>query len=436
MTKKLSLNKLANRTEISTGQSIWFRLVRVLWFICALVALGVILAALPVYGIGILEGSSFSQTDVSSSFDLIMNLVIGLASLFAAFISLFLAIVLFWQKADDIMTLSLSFFLLIYSFTLAGPLEILLDFYDLPAEIAMLGQTFLLTVPVMAFTFLFPNSRFVPGWTRWALLIGVIVTPLLLLAPIDQWYSSPSPILYFVFFFHGVIFILGVYAQVFRYRNVSSPGEKQQTKWVLYGFMLYLVLLIISSAIFVRTSNLPPGEPQPWWSALGSALWMLTLSIMPVSIFISIQRYRLWDIDLIIRRTLIYGALTLLLALVYFSSVVLLQQAFRALTGQDSPVAIVISTLMIAALFNPLRERLQGAIDRRFYRRKYDAQQALAAFAATARDEVEMEQLTEHLLSVVQETMQPEQTSLWLAEKQRVTFKRPNEIYRSYIWIN
>jgi hypothetical protein len=211
-----------------------------------------------------------------------------------------------------------------------------------------------------------------------------------------------------------VIFILGVYSQIFRYRNVSSSGERQQTKWVLYGFLLYLVLLMISSAIFVRTSNLPPGEPQPWWSALGSVLWVLTLSIMPIAIFISIQRYRLWEIDLIIRRTLIYGALTLLLALVYFASVVLLQQGFRALTGQDSPIAIVISTLMIAAIFNPLRRRVQDTIDHRFYRRKYDAQQALAAFAATARDEVELDQLTEQLLSVVQESMQPERASLWL----------------------
>ncbi|GAH34212.1 unnamed protein product, partial [marine sediment metagenome] len=128
----------------------------------------------------------------------------------------------------------------------------------------------------------------------------------------------------------------------------------------------------------------------------------------------SILRYRLWDIDILIRRTLVYAVLTALLLILYFGSVVLLQQFFRALTGQDSPIVIVISTLVIAALFSPLRNRVQNIIDRRFYRRKFDAQQALAAFAATARDEVDLDHLQVELVSIVQETMQPEQVSLWL----------------------
>ncbi|GAH01973.1 unnamed protein product, partial [marine sediment metagenome] len=202
--------------------------------------------------------------------------------------------------------------------------------------------------------------------------------------------------------------IIAFFGQVYRYRRISTPEQRQQTKWVLYSLAVILLSLPI---ITILTPLFLPPDVQ---TLLEFHLGFLVAIIIPLSIGVSILRYRLWDIDLIIRRTLIYGVLSLLLVLLFFSGVVLLQQAFRAFTGQDSPVAIVISTLAIAALFNPLRGRVQEVIDRRFYRRKYDAQKALAEFAATARDEVELEQLTEQLLNVVQETMQPEQVNLWL----------------------
>lgn len=141
----------------------------------------------------------------------------------------------------------------------------------------------------------------------------------------------------------------------------------------------------------------------------------LSLVAFPVAMVIAILRYHLYDIDLIIRRTLIYALLTALLALVYLGSVVVLQQVFVTPTGaQQNEIVTVTSMLAIAALFVPLRNRVQNVIDRRFYRRKYDAQQILARFAATARDEVELEKLTGELLNVVSETMQPAHVSLWL----------------------
>jgi hypothetical protein len=144
------------------------------------------------------------------------------------------------------------------------------------------------------------------------------------------------------------------------------------------------------------------------------------LAVSPVFIFfpatmvISMMRYRLWDIDLLIRRTVTYGLVTALLAFVYFGGIIVTQAIFHSLTATESPIAIVFSTLLIAALFNPLRTRIQAFIDRRFYRQKYDAQQVLAQFAQTARDEVDMEALQAEMLQVIQQTMQPQNLSIWL----------------------
>ena len=142
--------------------------------------------------------------------------------------------------------------------------------------------------------------------------------------------------------------------------------------------------------------------------------FLIAAALIPLSMGLAILRYRLWDIDIIIRKTLIYGALTGLLALVYFGSVVLLQALFEAITGQRSPVVIVVSTLLIAALFAPLRRRVQSGIDRRFFRQKYNAQRVLAQFAQTARDEVELEAFTAEVIRVARETVQPESASIWL----------------------
>lgn len=197
-------------------------------------------------------------------------------------------------------------------------------------------------------------------------------------------------------------------------RLIRSRGvERQQIKWIVYAAAFLPPAFIL---IFM-------GGPQ---QAQGMSLMMLTGAFFGVTASIGITiasaiaifRYRLWDIDIIIRRTLVYGLLTSALALIYFLSIVLLQQLFQASTGQQSPVAIVISTLIIAALFNPLRGRLQAFIDRRFYRRKYDAEKILSQFAAALQNEVDINALTQNLLTVVQETMEPEGLSLWLIDQE------------------
>jgi hypothetical protein len=191
-----------------------------------------------------------------------------------------------------------------------------------------------------------------------------------------------------------------LFAVIFRFRK-SRGVERLQMKWLVYtavtGILISLAFIIngIDNLIF-------------------DIIFLSLPTLLAITIGIAILRYHLWDIDLIIRRTLQYTLLTGLLVLVYFGSVVVLQSLVENLTGSQSPVVIVISTLAIAALFNPLRIRVQDFIDRRFFRKKYDAEQALAQFAAVSRDEVDMQKLTDALLDVVEETLQPEQASLWL----------------------
>jgi hypothetical protein len=202
-----------------------------------------------------------------------------------------------------------------------------------------------------------------------------------------------------------LLVVLCVVSLVMRFRRAGGV-EKHQIKWLLYACCLFALLYL---PLVVTQGNW-----EGVWAQIGDLLLNVGVIGFPIAIGIAILRYRLYDIDIIIRRTLVYGALTVLLALVYFGSVVLLQQLFRVATGQSSEIAIIISTLAIAALFVPLRRRVQEAFDRRFYRRRYDAAKVLAAFGAAARDEVELEKLTDRLLAVVEETMQPAQVSLWM----------------------
>ncbi len=191
-----------------------------------------------------------------------------------------------------------------------------------------------------------------------------------------------------------------------RYRRAGRT-ERQQMKWLYYAVGTALISVVVGIWI-----------PNAAAKGVSDFFYILFLFTVPMAIGIAILRYRLYDIDLIIRRTLVYGVVTAALATIYFGSVVLLQQLSAVLIGQQSPVIIVISTLLIAALFSPLRSRAQSFIDRRFYRAKYNAARTLTGFAKAARDEVDLDQLTAELLRVIEETMQPESISLWLRPRE------------------
>jgi hypothetical protein len=188
-----------------------------------------------------------------------------------------------------------------------------------------------------------------------------------------------------------------------RYRRATLT-ERQQLKWLLYAFGFVLAAFALNS-----------GTNAPLWAGV---IFDLAIITVPIAIGVAILRYRLWDIDILIRRTLVYSMLTALLALAYFGSVLVLQSAFQVITGASGGALVtVLSTLFIAALFGPVRGRVQRVIDRRFFRRKYDAARTLAAFGTQARDQVGLEQLSGDLMRVVDETMQPASVSLWVRDQ-------------------
>jgi hypothetical protein len=206
-----------------------------------------------------------------------------------------------------------------------------------------------------------------------------------------------------------------LFSQIYRYRRVFTFVERQQTKWFLFGLGLFFTGTVLS--LLIPDVSRASYFLQDFFNVL--------FLFFPITVAIAILRYQLFDIDQIIRRTLQYSVLTGLLGLVYFGSVVLLQGILGQTTGERSPLVLVLSTLLIAGLFAPLRGRIQTIIDRRFYRQKYDAAKVLADFARTARDETDINQLTGRLVEVVQETLQPEQVSLWLKPTEK---KKPGNL--------
>jgi len=284
----------------------------------------------------------------------------------------------------------------------------------------------LLIIPLLLIPLLFPNGRPpTPRW-RWVGVAAIAWAALfvLLAALAQQINAETTPNLVFdnpigvlgedmVERLVGV-WIVGLLALAVacavvlyvRYRRANET-ERQQIKWLLYACALFLV-------VFVGGFVSGLGGTASVGGYIWGVFFGLSVITIPAAIGIAILKYRLYDIDVVINRTLVYGSLTAMLIALYFGAIVLLQRVFVLLTGQQSTLAVVASTLTIAALFNPLRRGLQGFVDRRFYRRKYDARKTLEAFSAKLRDETDLDALSGDLTIVVRETMQPAHVSLWL----------------------
>ncbi len=340
----------------------------------------------------------------------------------ATLVFLLLGAVIFWRKANSWMGLFVSFFLLNFgslglstthsNSLLAVP----------PTPVDVLAYSIAQPLSILAylclgfFFFTFPDGRLVPRWS-WMLISLWIVNFVFWTVPANLPFNIlnwPGVLQYSWLF---LVFGGSVATQVYRYLRVASPVQRQQIKWLIYGFVPVLILAVCFQLVLLLFPALnSPGSLLP---VVTEPLFRFYYLPIPICVGIALLRYRLWDIDRIINRTLVYGLLTAILLLIYLVLVFAGQALLVRLIGQSNAVVLVGSTLIVAALFQPLRHRLQRIIDRRFYRSKYDAAKIVASYSATLRNEVDLEQLREELVAVVQETMQPAHVSLWLHQPER-----------------
>src|SRR5713101_6232157 len=408
-------------------QGRWLLLARGAWLVVVLLTLGIFFASLPEYvaqlqtpcagvctylqlsaeQVEMLKGFGFSPGDYAT-YTITLTLAIMVACLVVSTL-------IVWRRSDDRMALLVALMLVTF-----GPIYVTSSVLtSSPLQIPNECLYFLAFSLLVLVFLLFPSGQFVPRWTRWTLVVSLAVQ-----VPITFFPDAPFTLtilgdsLGYYMLLGETMILVGV--QLYRYRRVSSLLERQQTKWVVFGMALPITIYIggtVLYLIFPVFADYSSLYGAPYQLALNTISTCIIL-LIPLSFGFAILRSRLWEIDVLINCTLVYGTLTVILTGVYVGLVIGLQALLRGIISQDNGVAIVISTLAIYFMFQPLRRRIQQVIDRRFYRRKYDAARTLAQFSATLRNEVDLQQLRESLVAVVEETMQPAHVSLWVRPTQ------------------
>jgi len=348
------------------------------WVVTAVLAWGVLLASLSGYSVW-LQG----ENPITPGPDPVNGFYVlgGVTSLACALVSLGLGFLLFLRKRNEPMALFVSFYVMVYGVVLSGPLESLTPLFPGAGDLATgLIQPLLLAAPTVYLIILLPDGRFVPAWSRWVGLLSVAslaILPFLDAQSVSTANTLPAQLMYAALI---AAYGLAFGAQVYRYRRVSTPRQREQTRWVVLGLVVWFILMALQSVPYLYLANLPAGAPVPNWAAASATLWWLAVGTIPVTLSISVLRHRLYDIDLIINRALVYGALTAILAGLYSASISLFQKVFIALTGEKSDAAIVVTTLILASTFTPIKTRLQAVVDKR-YHDVHDPVRRLAEFS-------------------------------------------------------
>jgi hypothetical protein len=356
--------------------------------------------------------NAFVLQSLGLSPELIPNFIL-LADAVLVTIHFFIAALIFIRRSKDRLVLFACVMLMCMATTIARPPDAVRSITDPLLQIAYMAVYIAGLLSVCTFLHLFPNPVFIPRWSGW-LALGFNAAMLAWYGLMYRWPLQQLPALMVA----GWI-ISGIGLQIWRYLLISDALQQQQTKWVVYGltcaavgFLAFNFLVPVFVPLVLR-----PGNARVVYVLLGVAIEYAMLIALPVSFALSALRFRLWDVDRIAFRAIVYSGLTAGLALLYFTTVLLLQQLFREVTRTQTVIGVVISTIAFGLIFNPIRQRAQALIEQRTYRRKYNAAQTLAQFSNVAQHEVDIDKLSKALLSSVDEAMQPEHVSMWVKKR-------------------
>lgn len=398
---------------------------RVAWVTVAALCLSLFVASLPTRIAELQRVIPGVATTRLGEFAAPRGLLIGGAATLeigAAVVYFTLATLIFWRRHDELRAIEMSFFLLAFGAALPGAAFAVMSSTPIwritPPLLQAIGWAALLL-----FAFRFPSGRWSPRWSRWVVPLWLLwVASFFVFA--ERVFTGRPHWIFYSYLIWVAWFGPGVCAQLYRYLWDSTPLQRQQSKWVALGFVCALVgVLGASVEQVIALSQGYSGQRNLGFMLLALVVVVLATLPLPISIAIAILRHNLFDIDRLIKLTLLYSTLTVTLGGAYVATIGVIQALLRAVTSlaDSSSLALVISTLGVAALFQPLRRRMQIAIDRRFYRRRYDAARIAADFAERLRDELDLSELHQRLIDAAYRTMRPQHISLWLADTRRDT---------------
>ena len=410
----------SSASATGTTSAVTLNSARVAWGAVAALCLALFVASLPTRVAELQRVIPGGSTTQLGEIAMPRALLIGGAATLeigAALVYFILATLIFWRRHDELRAIEMSVFLLAFGAALPGAAFAVMSSTPIwritPTLLQAIGWAALLL-----FAFRFPNGQWSPRWSRWVVPLWLLwVASFFLFA--ERVFAGRPHWIFYSYLIWVAWFGPAVCAQLYRYLWDSTPLQRQQSKWVALGFVCALVgVLGASVEQVIALSQGYSGQRNLGFMLLALVVVICSSLPMPISIAIAILRHNLFDIDRLIKITLLYSTLTVILGGAYVAVVGVSQALLRGVTSlaDSSSLALVVSTLGVAALFQPLRRRMQVAIDRRFYRRRYDAARIAAAFAESLRNELDLSELHQRLIDATYRTMRPQHISLWLAD--------------------